>query len=301
MHAALKDVLGDHVHQKGSLLDSKKLRFDFSHSKAVTKDEIEKIELIVNQYIQNNSEVETKIMKLDDALDIGAEAMFGEKYEDEVRVVYIGGEFSVELCGGTHVTRTGDIGIFSVTSESSISSGVRRVEAVAGQSAVKLMLKARNQLQDVQGMLNVKAPQISSKVADLIKENKSLKKGTKTYKTVENDLKEAMHKINNFDLAIIQADTKNIQELRSMVDRSKKDQSNKCVLIISHEESKVVMVCGVTKDIQDSLSANDVIKTITKLHNGKGGGRKDFAQGAGSVDDFKEFVNSIPDIVQSIA
>ena len=301
MHAALKDVLGDHVHQKGSLLDSKKLRFDFSHSKAVTKDEIEKIELIVNQHIQNNSEVETKIMKLDDALDIGAEAMFGEKYEDEVRVVYIGGEFSVELCGGTHVTRTGDIGMFSVTSESSISSGVRRVEAVAGQSAVKLMLEARNQLQDVQGMLNVKAPQISSKVADLIKENKSLKKGTKTYKTVENDLKEAMHKINNFDLAIIQADTKNIQELRSMVDRSKKDQSNKCVLIISHEESKVVMVCGVTKDIQDSLSANDVIKTITKLHNGKGGGRKDFAQGAGSVDDFKEFVNSIPDIVQSIA
>ena len=301
MHAALKDVLGDHVHQKGSLLDSNKLRFDFSHSKAVTKDEIQEIELIVNHHIQNNSRVTIKIMQLDDALKIGAEAMFGEKYEDEVRVVYIGGEFSLELCGGTHVKRTGDIGMFSVTSESSISSGVRRVEAVAGQGAVKLMLEARNQLQDVQGILNVQAPQISSKVADLIKENKTLKKSTKIKKSSVMDLKEIIHKINNFDLAIIQADTQNIQDLRNMVDQSIKDHTNKCVLIFSHQKSKVVMVCGVTKDMQDSLSANDVIKAIAKLHNGKGGGRNDFAQGAGEANNFEEFVNSIPDIVQSIA
>ena len=139
-------------------------------------------------------------MKLDDALKIGAEAMFGEKYEDEVRVVYLGGDFSVELCGGTHVERTGDIGMFTITSESSISSGVRRIEAVAGTKAMELLLETRNQLQDVQGMLNVGASQLSSKVEDLIKENKSFKKGSKSKSESMANVMETKHKINNFDL-----------------------------------------------------------------------------------------------------
>ena len=301
MHAALKSVLGNHVHQKGSLLDANKLRFDFSHSKAVSKEEIHQIELMVNQYILKNLEVTTKLMKLDDALKIGAEAMFGEKYEDEVRVVYLGGDFSVELCGGTHVTRTGDIGMFAITSESSISSGVRRIEAVAGTKAMELLLETRNQLQDVQGMLNVGASQLSSKVEDLIKENKSFKKGSKSKSESMTDVTETTHKVNNFDLVLMQTDTPNIQELRKLIDHSKKDQSQRCVLIISHQNSKLVMVCGVTDDIHDSIGANDVIQAVTKSVNGKGGGRKDFAQGAGEAKDFEEFVNSIPDIVQSIA
>ena len=301
MHAALKSVLGNHVHQKGSLLDANKLRFDFSHSKAVSKEEIHQIELMVNQYILKNLEVTTKLMKLDDALKIGAEAMFGEKYEDEVRVVYLGGDFSVELCGGTHVTRTGDIGMFTITSESSISSGVRRIEAVAGTKAMELLLETRNQLQDVQGMLNVGASQLSSKVEDLIKENKSFKKGSKSKSESMTDVTETTHKVNNFDLVLMQTDTPNIQELRKLIDHSKKDQSQRCVLIISHQNSKLVMVCGVTDDIHDSIGANDVIQAVTKSVNGKGGGRKDFAQGAGEAKDFEEFVNSIPDIVQSIA
>ena len=301
MHAALKSVLGNHVHQKGSLLDANKLRFDFSHSKAVSKEEIHQIELMVNQYILKNLEVTTKLMKLDDALKIGAEAMFGEKYEDEVRVVYLGGDFSVELCGGTHVTRTGDIGMFAITSESSISSGVRRIEAVAGTKAMELLLETRNQLQDVQGMLNVGASQLSSKVEDLIKENKSFKKGSKSKSESMTDVTETTHKVNNFDLVLMQTDTPNIQELRRLIDHSKKDQSQRCVLIISHQNSKLVMVCGVTDDIHDSIGANDVIQAVTKSVNGKGGGRKDFAQGAGEAKDFEEFVNSIPDIVQSIA
>ena len=301
MHAALKSVLGNHVHQKGSLLDANKLRFDFSHSKAVSKEEIHQIELMVNQYILKNLEVTTKLMKLDDALKIGAEAMFGEKYEDEVRVVYLGGDFSVELCGGTHVERTGDIGMFTITSESSISSGVRRIEAVAGTKAMELLLETRNQLQDVQGMLNVGASQLSSKVEDLIKENKSFKKGSKSKSESMTDVTETTHKVNNFDLVLMQTDTPNIQELRRLIDHSKKDQSQRCVLIISHQNSKLVMVCGVTDDIHDSIGANDVIQAVTKSVNGKGGGRKDFAQGAGEAKDFEEFVNSIPDIVQSIA
>jgi alanyl-tRNA synthetase len=301
MHAALKHVLGNHVEQKGSLVDSTKLRFDFSHPKAVTKDELKQIELLVNQQTLSNAEVKTELMQLDDAIASGAEAMFGEKYDDEVRVLSMGDGFSVELCGGTHVARTGDIGMFAILSESSVSSGVRRIEAVTGFKAVELMLDIRSQLQEVQGILNVGAPQVSSKVEDLIKENKSLKKGNKTMDQSSVEIKEAIHKINNFDLALIEADTQNIQDLRQLVDSSKKDQHERCVLILSHHESKLLMVCGVTDDIQASLSANDVIQAIAKATNGKGGGRKDFAQGAGETKNFKEFVNSIPDIVQSIA
>jgi alanyl-tRNA synthetase len=301
MHAALKHVLGNHVEQKGSLVDSSKLRFDFSHPKAVTKDELKQIELLVNQQTLSNAEVKTELMQLDDAIASGAEAMFGEKYDDEVRVLSMGDGFSVELCGGTHVARTGDIGMFAILSESSVSSGVRRIEAVTGFKAVELMLDIRSQLQEVQGILNVGAPQVSSKVEDLIKENKSLKKGNKTKDQSSVEIKEAIHKINNFDLVLIEADTQNIQDLRQLVDSSKKDQSERCVLILSHHESKLLMVCGVTDDIQEFLSANDVIQAIAKATNGKGGGRKDFAQGAGETENFKEFVNSIPDIVQSIA
>ncbi|MDC0079655.1 alanine--tRNA ligase [Pseudomonadota bacterium] len=301
MHAALKHVLGSHVEQKGSLVDASKLRFDFSHPKAVTKDEIKQIELLVNQHTLNNAEVKTELMKLDDAIASGAEAMFGEKYDDEVRVLSMSDGFSVELCGGTHVTRTGDIGMFVILSESSVSSGVRRIEAVTGAKAVELALEIRSQLQAVQGILNVAAAQVGSKVEDLVKENKSLKKGSKANSRSTVDLKEIIHKINNFDLVLIEADTQNIQDLRQLVDSSKKDQSQRCVLILSHQDSKVVMVCGVTDDIQESLSANDVIQAIAKASDGKGGGRKDFAQGAGEADNFEEFVKSIPDIVQSIA
>ena len=301
MHAALKHVLGSHVEQKGSLVDASKLRFDFSHPKAVTKDEIKQIELLVNQHTLNNAEVKTELMKLDDAIASGAEAMFGEKYDDEVRVLSMSDGFSVELCGGTHVTRTGDIGMFVILSESSVSSGVRRIEAVTGAKAVELALEIRSQLQAVQGILNVGAAQVGSKVEDLVKENKSLKKGSKTNGRSSVDLKEITHKINNFDLVLIEADTQNIQDLRQLVDSSKKDQSQRCVLILSHQDSKFVMVCGVTDDIQESLSANDVIQAIAMASDGKGGGRKDFAQGAGEADNFKEFVKSIPDIVQSIA
>jgi alanyl-tRNA synthetase len=159
MHAALKHVLGSHVEQKGSLVDASKLRFDFSHPKAVTKDEIKQIELLVNQHTLNNAEVKTELMKLDDAIASGAEAMFGEKYDDEVRVLSMSDGFSVELCGGTHVTRTGDIGMFVILSESSVSSGVRRIEAVTGAKAVELALEIRSQLQAVQGILNVGAAQ----------------------------------------------------------------------------------------------------------------------------------------------
>ena len=301
MHAALKHVLGDHVVQKGSLVDPTKLRFDFSHPKAVTKEEIKEIESLVNMHSLNNSEVTTDLMKLDDAIASGAEAMFGEKYDDDVRVLSMSDGFSVELCGGTHVSRTGDIGMFIITSESSVSSGVRRIEAAVGSQAVELMLEMQQQLQTAQSLLNVGASEVSSKVKDLIAENKSLKKGKKTNPVSSIEAKDSRHQLDGFELVLLQVENQNIQDLRQLVDQHKKDQQEQCILIVSSQDNKIVLVCGVTSDLEDSLQANKVIQAVCKSIDGKGGGRNDFAQGAGECNNIDEFVNSIPNIVQSIA
>ena len=301
MHAALKHTLGDHVQQKGSLVDATKLRFDFSHPKAVSKEEIAKIETIVNNHILNNSEVHTKLMKLDDAIASGAEAMFGEKYDSDVRVLSMSDSFSVELCGGTHVSRCGDIGVFMITSEFSVSSGVRRIEAVVGNQALEFILGIRQQLSSVQSLLKVGALQIDAKVKDLIDENKSLKKGNKSINTPPSVVEQSSEQINNFELIIVQTDSGNIQDLRKLVDLQKANQTKKCILIFSHLNHKIVLVCGVTEDLEELIPANSVIQAISKAINGKGGGRKDFAQGAGECKNLQEFVTSIPNIVQSLA
>lgn len=301
MHAALKQVLGDHVQQKGSLVDSTKLRFDFSHPKAVSKDELKKIEAMVNMHALNNSEVTTDLMKLDDAIASGAEAMFGEKYDDDVRVLSMSDGFSVELCGGTHVSRTGDIGMFVITNESSVSSGVRRIEAVVGAHAMELMLELRNQLQAAQGLLNVAASEVASKVKDLITENKALKKGNKPNPSSPMVTKESRHLMGDCELLLMHVEGQNIQDLRRLIDQHKKDQYKQCILIVSHQDNKVVLVCGVTKDLEESLQANSVIQAVSQSIGGKGGGRNDFAQGAGECKNIDEFVKSIPNIVQSLA
>ena len=301
MHAALKHVLGNHVEQKGSLVDPTKLRFDFSHPKTVTKDEIKEIESLVNMHSLNNFEVTTDLMKLDDAIAIGAEAMFGEKYDDDVRVLSMSNGFSVELCGGTHVSRTGDIGMFIITSESSVSSGVRRIEAAVGTQAVELMLEMQHQLQTAQVLLNVGTSEVSSKVKDLIAENKSLKKSKKTNQASSIEAKDSRHQLDGYELVLLQVENQNIQDLRQLVDQHKKEQQKKCILILSNQDNKLVLVCGVTSDLKDSLQANKVIQAVCKSIDGKGGGRNDFAQGAGECKNIDEFVNSIPNIVQSLA
>ena len=210
--------------------------------------------------------------------------------------------FSVELCGGTHVARAGDIGMFIIINESSVSSGVRRIEAVVGAKAVEIMLEMQHQLHTTQALLNVGASEISSKVKDLIAENKSLKKGKKTNQASSIiEAKDSHHQLDGFELVLLQVENQNIQDLRQLVDQHKKDQQEKCILIVSHKNNKVVLVCGVTSDLEESLQANSVIQAICKSIDGKGGGRNDFAQGAGECKNIDEFVNSIPNIVQSLA
>ena len=302
VHAALRAVLGDHVQQKGSLVDENKLRFDFSHTKPLTKEEITKIEDIVNKEAQKNLEVKTELMKLDDALKSGAMALFGEKYDDDVRVLTMGeNSYSVELCGGTHVNRTGDIGFFVITNQSSVASGIRRIEALAGSKSIEHVKKLRDVNLSLQNSLNVSADELQEKVNSLIEENKKLKKSSKSKSAKKSVISSEMHEFGDWKLIVEQVDVEDTKDLRSFADEQKNTNEKLCVVIFTESSNKIALVCGVTKNLTESLSAKEVVSKLSNQINGKGGGRSDFAQGAGETDNIKDFVTSIPNSVKSLA
>ena len=302
VHAALRAVLGDHVQQKGSLVDENKLRFDFSHTKPLTKEEITKIEDIVNKEALKNLEVKTELMKLDDALKSGAMALFGEKYDDDVRVLTMGeNSYSVELCGGTHVNRTGDIGFFVITNQSSVASGIRRIEALAGSKSIEHVKKLRDVNLSLQNSLNVSADELQEKVNSLIEENKKLKKSSKSKSAKKSIISSEMHEFGDWKLIVEQVDVEDTKDLRSLADEQKNTNEKLCVVIFTESSNKIALVCGVTKNLSESLSAKEVVSELSNQINGKGGGRSDFAQGAGETDNIKDFVTSIPNSVKSLA
>ncbi len=302
VHAALRAVLGDHVQQKGSLVDENKLRFDFSHTKPLTKEEITKIEDIVNKEALKNLEVKTELMKLDDALKSGAMALFGEKYDDDVRVLTMGeNSYSVELCGGTHVNRTGDIGFFVITNQSSVASGIRRIEALAGSKSIEHVKKLRDVNLSLQNSLNVSADELQEKVNSLIEENKKLKKSSKSKSAKKSVISSEMHEFGDWKLIVEEVDVEDTKDLRSLVDEQKNTNEKLCVVIFTESSNKIALVCGVTKNLTESLSAKEVVSELSNQINGKGGGRSDFAQGAGETDNIKDFVTSIPNSVKSLA
>ena len=302
VHAALRAVLGDHVQQKGSLVDENKLRFDFSHTKPLTKEEITKIEDIVNKEALKNLEVKTELMKLDDALKSGAMALFGEKYDDDVRVLTMGeNSYSVELCGGTHVNRTGDIGFFVITNQSSVASGIRRIEALAGSKSIEHVKKLRDVNLSLQNSLNVSADELQEKVNSLIEENKKLKKSSKSKSAKKSVISSEMHEFGDWKLIVEQVDVEDTKDLRALADEQKNTNEKLCVVIFSQSSNKIAFVCGVTKNLTESLSAKEVVSELSNQINGKGGGRSDFAQGAGESDNIKDFVTSIPNSVKSLA
>ena len=302
VHAALREVLGDHVNQKGSLVDENKLRFDFSHKKPLSQEEIIKIEAIVNKEALNNLEVKTELMKLDDALKSGAMALFGEKYDDDVRVLSMGdNSYSVELCGGTHVKRTGDIGFFIITSQSSVASGIRRIEAVAGMKSIEHINKIRDINSSLQSVLNVSSEDIQEKIKSLIKENKDLKKKSGNKKSKKTVVFSETYEINDWKLIVEQVEIDDTKDLRALVDDQKNTNEKVCIVILNAVKNKVALVSGVTKNLTDSLSAKDVVSTLADQIGGKGGGRPDFAQGAGETENLKDFVTSIVDSVKSLA
>ena len=302
VHAALREVLGDHVNQKGSLVDENKLRFDFSHDKPLSQEEISKIEEIVNKEALNNLEVKTELMKLDDALKSGAMALFGEKYDDDVRVLSMGeNSYSVELCGGTHVKRTGDIGFFIIINQSSVASGIRRIEAVAGMKSIEYINKIRKINTSLQSELNVSNEDIQEKIKSLIEENKKLKKQSGKNKPKKSIIFSKTYEIDDWKLIVEQVGIEDTKELRELVDNQKNTNEKVCAVIFNADKNKIALVCGVTKNLTDLISAQEVVSVLSDQIDGKGGGRPDFAQGAGETENIKDFVTSIVDSVKSLA
>jgi alanyl-tRNA synthetase len=285
MHAALREVLGDHVSQKGSLVAPDRLRFDFSHYEAVSPDQLRQIEDIVNEQIRSNAAAETDLMQYDDAVASGAMALFGEKYDDEVRVLRFG-DFSVELCGGTHVARSGDIGIFKITSEGGVASGVRRIEAVTGKAALAWIDENQQALTDVAALLRSTPGQTRVKVEQLLKRSKELEKELAATKqkllTGGAASADEIIDIHGVKLLVSRIDGADAKTLREAVDRFKDKLQTAVVVLGSVEDGKVRLAAGVTKNTVDRIRAGDIIQPVAALVGGRGGGRPDFAQAGGS-------------------
>jgi alanyl-tRNA synthetase len=286
VHAALRQVLGDHVLQKGSLVAPDRLRFDFSHYEPVMPKQLHEIEALVNDEIQKNIAAETRLMKYEDAVASGAIALFGEKYDDEVRVLRLG-DFSVELCGGTHVGSTGDIGIFKITHEGGVASGIRRIEAVSGKQAMAWIDQNQRALDDVAAMLRIPRDQVPAKIEQLQRRIKELEKELNAAKQKlltgrAGDINENVVVVDGLNVIATRMDGADAKTLRDAVDRYKDKFVSAVVVLGSVDNGKVRLAAGVTKDAVDRIRAGDVIRPVAEQVGGKGGGRPDFAQAGGS-------------------
>ena len=286
MHAALRQVLGEHVTQKGSLVADDRLRFDFSHYEAVSSEQLHAIEEIVNIEIRNNNATDVSLMSYDDAIDSGAMALFGEKYGAKVRVLRLSGA-SIELCGGTHVERTGDIGVFKITSEGGVASGVRRIEAVTGTGALEWISANQQRLGELAVLLRSQPEQTVAKVLQLQKRSKELEKELAAAKRslatgTAKDLSDDVQEIAGIKVLATRMDGADAKTLRDAVDRLKDKLENAIVVLGSVDEGRVHLAAGVTKNNTDRVRAGDLIKPVAEQVGGKGGGRPDFAQAGGS-------------------
>lgn len=299
LHAALHTVLGEHVTQKGSLVGSERLRFDFSHFEAVKADEIRRIEQMVNEQIQQNHEVLTRLMNVDDAKAAGAMALFGEKYDDEVRVLSMG-DFSIELCGGTHVSRTGDIGLFKIVVESGIAAGIRRIEAVTGEGALAFVHKLEQQAQTVASMLKGDIFSIADKVQQAMDSRKALEKELEQLKAklasaAGASLLEQVQMINGVKVLIAELKGADPKAFRTMVDELKNKLGSGIMLLATAADGKVSLIAGVTSDLTAKVQAGQLIGWAAEQVGGKGGGKPDLAQ-AGGTD-----VAALPAVLKAAA
>jgi alanyl-tRNA synthetase len=285
-HAALRKVLGEHVQQKGSVVDPDRLRFDFLHFSPVTADEITAIELLVNEKIQANSAVETNLMSTKDAMGTGAMALFGEKYGDKVRVLHMGDDFSIELCGGTHVSRTGDIGFFKVIAEAGIAAGIRRIEAITGMKAVTWAQEQADFIRSLADSLKTTPSELESRIQQLNTRIKALEKQTTKLQadlaggSGKNLISEA-REIKGIKVLATILPAGDAKSLREAVDRFKQQLGSAVVVLGVAEENKVSLVAGVTKDCMDKVPAGELINSVAMQVGGKGGGRADMAQAGG--------------------
>ena len=286
LHAALQQVLGDHVAQKGSLVNAQRLRFDFSHFEPVTSAQLNDIERLVNQQIRLNHPIETNIMSLDDAKQSGAMALFGEKYEEDVRVLKMG-DFSTELCGGTHAIRTGDIGLIKITSEAGTASGVRRIEAVTGERALDYIEISDARLQEISALVKATTENVTEKTAQLVQRSRQLEKELDTLKSklassAGSDLASTAQDISGIKVLASKLDGADTKTLRDTVDQLKNKLGTAAVILASVDDDKITLIAGVSKDITSKIRAGDLVGHVAAQVGGKGGGRPDMAQGGGN-------------------
>ncbi|CAG8867815.1 Alanine--tRNA ligase [Pseudomonas fluorescens] len=286
LHAALRQVLGDHVQQKGSLVDSQRLRFDFSHFESIKPEQIKALEDIVNREVRKNTDVQTEETDIDTAKAKGAMALFGEKYGDSVRVLSMGGDFSVELCGGIHVKRTGDIGLFKIISEGGVASGVRRIEAITGAAALAYLNGAEEQLKEAAQLVKGSRDNLIDKLSAVLDRNRQLEKQleqlqAKAASAAGDDLSNGAVDVKGAKVLAARLDGQDGKSLLALVDQLKNKLGRAVILLGSVHEDKVVLVAGVTKDLTGQLKAGDLMKQAAAAVGGKGGGRPDMAQGGG--------------------
>ncbi|MBA1278535.1 alanine--tRNA ligase [Stutzerimonas stutzeri] len=287
LHAALRQILGEHVSQKGSLVDSQRLRFDFSHFEAIKPEQLKALEDKVNAEIRGNSAVEIEETDIETAKSKGAMALFGEKYGDQVRVLTMGGGFSVELCGGTHVKRTGDIGLFKITSEGGVAAGVRRIEAVTGEQALAYLNGAEDQLKEAAALVKGSRENLLDKLGAMLERNRQLEKELEQLKAkaasaTGNDLAGSAVDVNGVKTLAARVDGLDGKALLALVDQLKNKLGSGVILLGGVQDEKVVLVAGVTPDLTGRLKAGDLMKQAAAVVGGKGGGRPDMAQGGGS-------------------
>jgi len=286
LQAVLREILGDHVHQAGSLVSPDRLRFDFTHFAAIEEEDLERIETQVNQKVRENLKVETNMMLQEEALQTGAMALFGEKYGDQVRVVKVA-DFSIELCGGTHTSRTGDIGLFKIMNETGVAAGVRRMEALTGEGAYQFVKEEERELRKAALSLKSTPGEVSSKVERLLQKQRELEREVESFqdKISHQEILDLLHfvrEVKGVKLLSIKVDGKNPKRLREFLDQLKAKIGSGIILLGSQSQDKVSLIMGVTADLTHRFNANDLIKKIAIYVGGTGGGRPDFAQAGGT-------------------
>ena len=286
LHAALRKILGKHVEQKGSLVAADRLRFDFSHTQALSPDELRRVEDLVNSEIRENAAVETRVMALDQAKAAGAMSLFGEKYESDVRVLSIG-DFSMELCGGTHVERAGDIGLFKITGESGVAAGVRRVEALTGRGAYEWVVHTDQVLRDIAAMLRGSREDVDEKVRELVERSRRLEKEVQQLKSKlasghGGDLSTSAKDVGGVRVLAAQIDGADVRSLRDAMDGLKSKLGSSVIVLASVQEGKVLLVAGVSDDLVARIKAGEIAGLVAAKVGGRGGGRADFAQAGGT-------------------
>jgi alanyl-tRNA synthetase len=302
LNAALRSVLGDHVKQSGSLVNPERLRFDFTHFSKIEDDELERIEKIANDIIRKNIPVETTLLPREEALKTGAQAVFDEKYGEEVRVIKMG-DVSMELCGGTHATRTGDIGLLKVTHESAIAAGVRRIEAVAGREAMKYIRDIEGELKKTSGLLKANPLELSERVEKLLKHQKDMEKEIETLKSklAAKDIAKLagrVKEINGVRVLTAEVTAGDAKTMREIGDRLRDKIQSGIILLGSKAGDKAMLLCLVTKDLTNRYHAGNIIKEIAPIVGGSGGGRPDMAQAGGpKPENLKQALSKLKEIL----